>query len=126
MSIEAWRRHFAGWAPIDRFVPVDNGHVSSARFVLVAQQFLQLNLEITATVVAAIGDQAQRGSRLADVENGRHAKKGSQIAGILWASDIVSSQDLQGDQVSYGRDANHQSREQFDFVGSRHNLLLDS
>jgi len=74
--------------------------------VLGAQQFLQFSLEITATVIAAIGDQSQRGSRLADVESGRYTKKGSQIAGILWAPDIVSSQDLQGDQVSDGRDTN--------------------
>src|SRR3954453_12878220 len=77
-------------------------------------------------MISASGDQSERGSRSGDVERGRDAKKGSQIAGILWASDVVSGQDLQGDQVSCGRHPNNELWEQFDFVGFRHNLLLDS
>jgi hypothetical protein len=77
-------------------------------------------------MISTSGDQLDRRSRSGDVECGRDAKKGSQIAGILWAGDVVSGKNLQGDQMSCGRNPNQELWEQFDFVGFRHNLVLDS
>jgi hypothetical protein len=94
--------------------------------VLPAQQSLQFGLEITSAVVPSFGYQPECGSRAGDVNTGRDAKKSSQIAGILWASDIVSGKDLQRNQVSRRRDANTELWQQLDVVGFRHNLGLDS
>src|SRR5437773_1535276 len=91
-----------------------------------AQQPLEFGLELTSAMVPAIGDQPECGSRSGDVDTGRHSKKSSQIAGILWTSDIVSGKDPQGNQMCRRCDANTELWQQLDFVGFRHNLRLNS
>jgi hypothetical protein len=91
-----------------------------------AQQPLEFGLELTSAMVPAIGDQPECGARSGDVDTGRHSKKSSQIADILWTSDIVSGKDLQGNQMCRRCDANTELWQQLDFVGFRHNLRLNS
>ena len=99
---------------------------SSALFAVRAQQFFEFRLEITPAVVSPFRDQLECGSREGDVSGGRDAKKSSQVAGVLWTTDVLSGEDLHRNQVSGGRDVNAELWYKLEVVRVSHNFRLDS
>jgi hypothetical protein len=77
-------------------------------------------------MVSTLRNQRQRISRSSEIGARGGAKERSKISNILWTIDIVSCEDLQGNQMGRVGNADTHTRHQLHLLGLSDNLGLDA
>jgi len=77
-------------------------------------------------VVPALRNQRERLPRTGEIDGRRSAKQRPKIADVLRTADVVSGENLQGNQMRRRGNAHRQLRQQLDVVGFSDNLALDA
>ena len=77
-------------------------------------------------MVSTRRDQREGLSCPQDLGRRGHSQQGPQVDNVLWPPDIITGQDLQGDQMAGSSDAHPQLLQQVDRLGIGHDLRFDS